>query len=130
MARVHLAQAVEAVGSNSTLLGALISGTLIATLYSAYKFIVNFRTTERGMARQRIRQANRNEREAQWEASLWQARCGDLEYLLRQAGLPVPVLSKELKALVISNNNEDAAAADSPPKWEDATDQSSGRPAP
>lgn len=129
MARVHLAQAteaVDAVGSNSTLLGALISGTLIATLYSAYRFFVNFRNTERGMARQRFMQANRNERAAQHEASLWQARCGDLEYLLRQTGVGVPPLSDELKALVISNNE----AAISPPRWEDATDQPGGRPAP
>lgn len=124
---MHLAQAAEVVGSNSTLLGALISGTLIVTLASAYRFVVNFRTTERGMARQRIKQANRNEREAQYEASLWQARCGDLEYLLRQAGKPIPPLSAELKALVISINE---AAADAAPKWEDTTDQSGGRPAP
>lgn len=127
MARVHLAQAVEAVGSNSTLLGALISGTLIATLYSAYRFFVNFRNTERGMARQRFMQANRNERAAQHEASLWQARCGDLEYLLRsQTDIKVPPLSDELKALVISNND----AAISPPRWDDVTDQPGGRPAP
>jgi hypothetical protein len=124
---VHLAQAAEVVGSNSTLLGALISGTLIVTLASAYRFVVNFRTTERGMARQRIRQANRNEREAQHEASLWQARCGDLEYLLRQEGVKVPPLSPELRALVISNNE---AAADVAPQWDDATDQPGGRPAP
>lgn len=124
---MYLAQAVEAVGSNSTLLGALISGTLIATLYSAYRFVVNFRTTERGMARQRIRQANRNEREAQHEASLWQARSGDLEYLLRQAGVKVPPLSDELKALVLSNSED---VADLPPKLDDATDQPGGRPAP
>lgn len=126
---MQLAQAVEAVGSNSTLLGALISGTLIATAYSAYRFVVNFRTTERGMARQRIRQANRNERAAQHEASLWQQRCADLEYLIRsQTGLKVPPLSEELQTLVIIQT-EDALDA-VPPKWENATDQPGGRPAP
>jgi hypothetical protein len=127
VARVYLAQAVEAVGSNSTLLGALISGTLIATAYSAYRFVVNFRTTERGMSRQRIRQANRNERVAQHEASLWQARCGDLEYLMRQGGVKVPPLSDELRTLVIVQNED---AADMAPKWENITDQPGGRPAP
>lgn len=126
---MYLAQAVETVGSNSTLLGALISGTLIATLYSAYRFVVNFRNTERGMARQRIRQANRNEREAQHEASLWQARCADLEYLIRsQTGLKVPPLSDELKALVALIDNENVA--DLPSRLDDATDQPGGRPAP
>lgn len=125
---MHLAQAVETVGSNSTLLGALLSGTLIATIYSAYRFLVNFRTTERGMARQRLVQANRNERAAQHEASLWQARCGDLEYLIRsQTGLTVPPLSAELRDLVLIQNE---AAADSPARWENSTDQSGGRPAP
>lgn len=123
---MHLAQAVEAVGSNSTLLGALISGTLIVTLASAYRFVVNFRTTERGMARQRIKQATQNERSAQHEASLWQQRCGDLEYLIRsQTGLKVPPLSAELQALVITNSEN---AADLPPKWEDAADRPAGEP--
>lgn len=124
---MHLAQAAEAVGSNSTLLGALISGTLIATAYSAYKFFVNFRTTERSMARQRFMQANRNERAAQYEASLWQSRCADLEYLIRsQTGLKVPPLSAELQTLVIIQN-EDAAVL---PQWDDKNDQTGGRPAP
>jgi len=126
VARVHLAQAVETVGSNSTLLGALLSGALIATLISAYRFVVNFRTTERGMARQHIREATRNERAALREASLWQARSGDLEYLMRSKGLAVPDLSAELKALVISNEN----STTTPPQWDDANDQTGGRPAP
>ena len=125
---MHLAQAAEAVGSNSTLLGALISGTLIATAYSAYKFFVNFRTTERSMARQRFLQANRNERAAQYEASLWQSRCADLEYLIRsQTGLKVPPLSAELQTLVIIQN-EDAAVV--LPQWDDKNDPTGGRPAP
>jgi hypothetical protein len=121
----QVVETVQTVGSNSTLLGALISGTLIATLYSAYRFVVNFRTTERGMARQRIKQANRNERSAQHEASLWQARAGDLEYIIRsQTGLTIPPLSDELKALVLSQA-EDAILL---PKWEDATDRPAGEP--
>lgn len=121
---MQLAQAAEMIGSNSTLLGALISGTLIATLVSAYRFWVNFRTTERGMARQRIKQANRNERAAQYEASLWQARCADLEYLIRsQTGLRVPPLSRELRALVTSQE-EDAAAQ--PSSLDNANNQPAG----
>lgn len=128
MARVHLAQAAEAVGSNSTLLGALLGGTLLGTLVAAYRFIVNLRTTERGMARQRIKQATKNERTAQHEASLWQARCGDLEYLIRsQTGLKVPPMEDELKALVASAAQD---AADAQPQWDDKTDQPGGRPAP
>ena len=117
---MHLAQAAEVVGSNSTLLGALISGTLIVTLASAYRFVVNFRTTERGMARQRIKQAAQNERSSQHEASLWQARCGDLEYAMRRAGLAVPPLSKELQKLVFSIEDE------IPPQWDDTTDRPAG----
>lgn len=122
---MHLAQAVETIGSNSTLLGAVISGTLFITLASAYRFVVNFRNTERGLARQRIRQANRNERTAQHEASLWQQRCADLEYLIRsQTGLKVPALSDELQAFVSGNDHPDVL----PPKWEDATERPAGEP--
>ncbi len=118
---MHLAQAAEAVGSNTSLLGMLIGGTLLATIVSAYRFLVNLRNTERGMSRQRIRQANRNERAAQYEASLWQARCADLEYIIRsKTGLTVPPLSDDLRALV------QGADDDMPPKWDDANDRPAG----
>lgn len=116
------AQAAEALGSNSTLLGALLSGTLIGAVIAAYKFVVNFRTTERGMTRARIAQANQGERLAQREASLWQLRCGDLEYRMAQAGLPVPELSRELAKFV--HDSEIAKADDT------SDDPTGGRPAP
>jgi hypothetical protein len=47
-----------------------------------------------------MQQARNDERDAQHEAGLWQARCADLEYLLRSNGVAVPALSAELKALV------------------------------
>lgn len=127
---MHLAQAVETaqtLGSNSTLLGALISGTLIATLYSAYKFVVNFRTTERGMARQRIKQAAQNERSAQHEASLWQQRSADLEYIIRtnMGRGSVPELSDDLKKLIAAQDGDPITL----PKWEDAVnDRPAGEP--
>lgn len=120
-----LVQAVtEAGGGSSTLLGALLSGALIGAVISAYKFWVNFRKTERGLTRQRITQANRSERAAQFEASLWQARCGDLEYLLRsRTNISIPPLSDELKALVLSNSENDS------PDWEQPNDRNGGSPA-
>jgi hypothetical protein len=90
----------DALAGSSGLLLFLLGGGLIGALISAYRFYVNFRTTERGMARQRIQQATRNERAAQYEAGLWQARCADLEYLMRREGLSIPPLPDELKALV------------------------------
>jgi hypothetical protein len=122
---VVLAQVAESLTTSSTVLGFLLSATTIGAAYSAYKFIVNFRTTERGLSRQRITQANKNERAAQYEASLWQARCGDLEYLLRKSGGTVPSLSEELRALVLA---EDVALVD-PSKWDQGTDRSAGSPA-
>lgn len=97
----QVAETAQAVGANTTLLSTILSGTLIAAVVAGYRFVVNFRKTERGMTRQRIQQANSNERLAQHEASLWQARCGDLEYLLRQRGIKVPPLSPELAKLVL-----------------------------
>lgn len=94
-----VAQADALTGSSGLLLF-LLGGGLIGALISAYRFYVNFRTTERGLARQRIQQAARNERSAQHEAGLWQARCADLEYLMRREGIPVPPLSTELQAMV------------------------------
>lgn len=86
----------------------ILGGGLIGLIISAYKFVVNFRTTERGMARQRIQQANRGERAAQYEAGLWQARCADLEYLVRSELGPgsIPPLADELRELVRQNNAE------------------------
>jgi hypothetical protein len=123
---VVLAQAVaDAVGGSSTILGTLLSTALIGAVISAYRFWVNFRKTERGMSRQRITQANRNERAAQHEASLWQSRCGDLEYILRsRTAIPVPPLSEELKALVFSNDQTE------PVEWETPDNRNGGSPAP
>lgn len=118
-----VAQATEAVGGSSTLLGALLSGALLVTITGVYRFAVNFRNTERGMQRKRIRDANLNERAAQEEAARWQARCGDLEYLLRSRGVPVPPLSKELAALVLA---EAEANVNFP---EDENEPTGGRPA-
>lgn len=101
-----LAQAVEPLGSNSTILGLLLGGTIITVLISAYRFFVNLRTTERGMRQNRIREANMNERLARQEATMWQSRCGDLEYLLRQNGVKVPPLESALKKLVAQNQED------------------------
>lgn len=101
-----LAQAVEPLGSNSTWLGLLLGGTIITVLISAYRFVVNFRTTERGMRQNRIREANINERLARQEATMWQNRCGDLEYLLRQNGIKVPPLEAALKKLVAESQDD------------------------
>jgi hypothetical protein len=119
-----VAQATEAVGGSSTLLGALLSGALLVTITGVYRFAVNFRNTERGMQRKRIRDANMNERAAQNESALWQGRCGDLEYILRSRGIPVPPLPKELAALVIA---EASANVEYPEDQDETTD---GRPAP
>lgn len=99
----------EALGGSSGLLLFLLGGGLIGALISAYRFYVNFRTTERGLTRQRIQQAARNERNALYEASLWQARCADLEYLMRREGVPVPPLTTELQALVVPAQPEHPA---------------------
>lgn len=119
-----VAQAADAVGGSSTLLGALLSGALLVTVTGVYRFAVNFRTTERGMQRKRIREASINERAAQNESSLWQGRCGDLEYIMRRRGVPVPPLSRELAALVLA---ESLADNDHP---EDRGETTGGRPAP
>ncbi|NUT90849.1 MAG: hypothetical protein HOY78_02350 [Saccharothrix sp.] len=124
---MHLAQVVDTVktvGDNTTLLGSIMTLLLGGGLLAGYRFVVNFRKTERGMAKARIREANAGERAAQREASLWQARCGDLEYLLRGYGVAVPPLSKELRALVLE---VDTAAM--PPIEEEAADEETGRTA-
>lgn len=97
------AQAADGLSGSSTLLGALLSGSLIIAITGVYRFAVNFRNTERGMARRRIQDANRNERAAQYEASLWQDRCGHLQFLLREAGIEVPPLPPALEALVLAD---------------------------
>jgi hypothetical protein len=99
---VLVAQAAQDLGSSSGLLWFLLGGGLIAMLVSAYRFVVNFRTTERGMARQRIQQANRGERAAQYEAGLWQARSADLEYVIRRELGPerIPALTDELRRMI------------------------------
>jgi hypothetical protein len=102
---VLVAQAAPELGSSSGLLWFILGGGLIGLIISAYRFVVNFRTTERGMARQRIQQANRGERAAQYEAGLWQARSADLEYLIRRELGPssIPALSEELHKLIEQN---------------------------
>lgn len=105
----------------------LLGGGLIGLLISAYRFVVNFRTTERGMARQRIQQANRGERLAQWEASLWQSRAADLEYHLKLAGHPVPPLNDELRRFIDSVLEENRKP-DPPAQWDPQAD-SGGRSA-
>lgn len=101
-----VAQAAQDLGTSSGLLWFLLGGGLIAMLVSAYRFVVNFRTTERGMARQRIQQANRGERAAQYEAGLWQARSADLEYVIRRELGPerIPTLTDELRKLIDQNS--------------------------
>lgn len=92
-------------------LGAILGGGLLASVIAAYRFAVNYRTTERGMRAQ----ATRDRRMAQHEASLWQGRSADLEYLLKRNGISVPRLNAELQRLV------DAAGKDEPlPQWEDS----------
>jgi hypothetical protein len=109
--------AVQDLGSSSGLLMFILGGGLIGLVISAYKFVVNFRTTERGMARQRIQQANRGERAAQYEAGLWQARCADLEYLIRRELGPerVPRLTEELREMIKQSSTETGAAP--PVEW-------------
>ncbi len=109
-----LAQAVEDLGNSSTLLGMILSGALLATATGLYRFTVNYRQTERGLNRTRMRDATRNARAAQHEAGLWQNRCGDLEYLLRQHGIPVPALGKELRTLLEETGEQDVRVADDP----------------
>src|SRR5205823_10182515 len=76
--------------------------------------VVNYRTTERGMARERVIEANKEaarERRtrtlAQRESALWQAYAGDLEYRMRQANIPVPKISAELRRLAFSDDEEE-----------------------
>lgn len=106
-----LASAVDL--TSSGFLGFILGGGLLTAILGAYRFTVNFRQTERGMARDRVDQAVRDQRaertarqRAEREATLWQNRCGDLEYALRQAGVPVPAIDAELHVLAFSSNAE------------------------
>jgi len=94
--------AASDVFSSSGILSILLGGGLLTAVIGAYRFVVNLRTTERGLARSRLRDANSEARRAEYESSLWQSRCGDLEYLLRQNGVTVPPYSKEVQRLVDS----------------------------
>lgn len=113
-----VAQAAQDLGSSSGLLWFILGGGLIGLIISAYRFAVNLRTTERGMARQRIQQANRGERAAQYESGLWQARSADLEYLIRREMGPerIPPLSEELRKMIEQNNAE--AGGLPPVQWD------------
>ena len=94
------AQTADTLGSSTGILGFILGGALLTVLASSYKFAVNFRTTERGLSRQRVQEANREQRLALQEAALWQARCADLEYLLRKHGHEVPGIPDRLQQLV------------------------------
>lgn len=109
-----LASATDVITS-SGLLGFILGGGLLTAIIGGYRFVVNFRMTERGMARDRVSQAVSEQRaersnrlRAEREAALWQSRCGDLEYALRQAGGVVPAISAELHVLAFSSNTEAA----------------------
>lgn len=121
-----VAQAAE-LGSSGGILGIILGGALLTAIVGAYKFWVNFRTTERGLTRQRIREANKGQRLATYESSLWQGRCADLEYLLKKNGIAIPAYSDELKSFI---NEID------PPmpsvQWDDppASDPAGGRQGP
>lgn len=126
-----VAEAAQDLGSSSGLLMFILGGGLIGLIISAYKFVVNFRTTERGMARQRIQQANRGERAAQYEAGLWQARCADLEYLIRRELGPerIPALADELREMIKQSNTDPGGSP--PVRWDappPPTPDTSGRP--
>jgi len=111
-----IAQQVEpsgVAGVSTGVLGAILGGGLLGAVIAAYRFAVNYRTTERGMRAQ----AARDKRLAQYEAGMWQGRCADLEYLLKRNGIPVPKLIPELQRLVDMSNSEDVPL----PKWDDPT---------
>lgn len=95
-----VAQVATELGNSGGILGIILGGALLTAIVGAYRFWVNFRTTERGLTRQRIREAHKGQRIASYEAGLWQGRCADLEYLLRKNGIQIPPLSDELKAFI------------------------------
>jgi hypothetical protein len=120
----QIAQEAPSLPVSPGVLGFLLGGGLIVALTSAYKFAVSLRTTERGLARQRERQANQNARSAMHEAALWQSRSGDLEYVLRNNGLRhlIPPLDDELRKLVAMLDSDPDAS-----QWNDPQ-QSTERP--
>lgn len=92
---------------SQTLLGAALGGSLLIALVSVYRFIVNMRTTERGMARDRVmradtdaRNARQSQLKAQHEADLWQAYAGTLIFELRSYGKEVPPMPASLKRII------------------------------
>lgn len=100
LALVRFAAQASGVTTSTGLLMLLLGGGVVGAMASAYRFWANYRTTERGMARDRVVQATSNARSAQHEAYLWQSRCADLTFLLRERGVEVPPLDPELQALV------------------------------
>lgn len=115
-----IAQGAADLPVSNGVLGFLLGGGLIVVLTSAYKFAVSLRTTERGLSRQREREANRNARAAMREAGLWQARCGDLEYILAHNGLRhlIPPLDDELRALIAAAAHEPSTVTRDDPSTE------------
>lgn len=112
-----LASAADAIGSSigsSGFLGFVLGGGLLTALIGAYRFYVNYRLTERGIARDRVDQAVRDQQaerrraqRAERAKTLWQARCGDLEWAMRRAGVPVPPMSAELHVLAFGSGESD-----------------------
>lgn len=93
--------------SSDAIIAFVLGGSVLTTLVGGYRFVVNLRTTERGMARDRVRRANNEARReraarvrAQHEADAWQAYAGDLTYALRSAGMSVPQMPADLRAMM------------------------------
>lgn len=107
---LQIAQGADQAVVSPGLLNLLLGGGLVATLIAGYKFVVNFRLTERGMRSQ----ATKDRRGAQHEAALWQARSATLEYHLLRNGLSVPPMDPDLQKL-ISTVEENPAL----PTWDD-----------
>lgn len=118
-----IAQAADGLGNSTGILGVILGSALLTAVIGAYKFAVSFRTTERGLSRQRIRDANKGERQAIQEGSLWQSRCADLEYVLRRNGIEPPVMGDALRKLV------DDTPSELPPKiqWDDPASGKTGQ---
>lgn len=126
-------QVVEAVGSNTILLITTLGVSLLTALTGGYRFIVNLRKTERGLSRERVRQAGINERRAQYEATLWQSWAADLEYVIRKevGGNKVPRMPKELAALVaVDESSSPTARQRAIDEIEEDTDQDDRRTGP
>lgn len=130
MKLAQVVETVQTVGSNTGLLSTILSGTLIAAVITGYRFVVNLRKTERGLTRARIRQANANERAAQHEASLWQNRAADLEYLLRKEGYKPPPLSAELKKLLSAGETAEDQPEDGKTPGDERDPTTGGRSGP